>query len=299
MCIRDRFGTVRRLSTGELVLTGQADSGRRDATGEVIWLEGPKLASPLFGLRTGDVTQIGTVEIGVCPGDVASDRVDTEVLVAGVIAPDPARGIPGGALQLQVDPTALPCFAAGIDALPGKFRPVQFNVRAGGLVLTGDAVGYLGRPPIDGTRFAVEYHVANDPVPAPRTTLEPKDEAQLLARKARRHFYPSEYACGASGCAGYPGFSHSMASGPMLAFGVSAPGTPPRDAELVIATQSGYLAYTSRPSGAEAPVGAAAIDRSTIDPNGKLALRWYVGYSDDQVFVFGPGEAPNQAFSIR
>jgi len=46
-------------------------------------------------------------------------------------------------------------------------------------------------------------------------------------------------------------------------------------------------------------VGAAPIDRTTIDPNGNLAVRWYVGYSNDQVFVFGPAEAPNQAFSIR
>jgi hypothetical protein len=291
------FGVVRRLPTGELVLTGQADSGRRDSTGEVVWAEGPRLASPVFGLRAGDATQIGTKEIGVCPGDVAGDRVDTEVGVAAVLPPDAARGIPGGALQLLVDPTQpLPCFATGIDALPGKFRPVQFNVRASGLVLTGDALGYLGRPAIDGTRFSLEYQETAD---VPDRSLEPTTEAQLLARKARRRFYPSENACGTSGCSGYPGLLHPLQQGPMLAFGVVAPGTPPRNAELVLTTASGYLAFTARPSGAVLPVGAAAIDRSAAPLSQDLAVRWYVGYSDDQVFVFGPAEAPNQAFSIR
>ena len=295
------FGVVRRLSSGELVLTGQADSGSRNSAGEVNWTEGLRLSSAVFSVHAGDVTQIETVQIGVCPGDVASDRVDTEVAVKAVIAPNPAVGIPGGALQLEVDEAALPCFAAGIDALPGKFLPVQFNVRAGGLILTGDALGYAGRPDLNGGRFALEYVVANDKSNDGSTdrNLEPENEPQLLARKARRRFYPAEYACGASGCSGFPGFTHALASGPMLAFSVTAPGTPPRDAQLVIVTSSGYLAFTSRPTGAEAPVGAAPIDRTTIDPNGNLAVRWYVGYSNDQVFVFGPAEAPNQAFSIR
>jgi hypothetical protein len=48
------------------------------------------------------------------------------------------------------------------------------------------------------------------------------------------------------------------------------------------------------------PVAAAAVDRSAL-PGGecKLEIRYYVAYSADEVFVFGPGEASGSAFVIR
>ncbi len=54
------------------------------------------------------------------------------------------------------------------------------------------------------------------------------------------------------------------------------------------------------PTNAVYPVAAAAVDRSVIPANaGTLEIRWYVPYTDNQVFVFGPGEAAGSGFSIQ
>jgi hypothetical protein len=261
---------------GVTTVAAQVDSGRPGPAGEVGWIVQQRVAAPELGVAPGDVVQLDQLA-------VEGDRC--EMTVEAVLAPDAA--FPGGALRLAPGSCAAP--------LPDGAALVAFTVRSGGLLLASGRLGHLGRP-TPGAPFAVRWTAAADPDAVP----QPATVAQALARKARRFHYPADASCAAGGCAAFPGLTHPLADGPMVAFTVAPidPATLRRGAAIVFTTASGHSPATRRPSGGVLPVGAAAVDRSRIAGGaGSLEVRYYVPYSDDQILIFGPGETG--ATSIR
>jgi hypothetical protein len=211
--------------------------------------------------------------------------------------PDPALAsalLPAGGIPLIEG-----CWSQGLAE--GAARSVTFTIRTSGLLLASEGQGYLGRPALNArVDGALGYRLEWTPEADPGAAPAPATEVQLLARKARRRFYPAQYAgCGA-GCEGFPGLVDPLAPGPMIAFTPVALRPLARGSALAFTTDAGYQPYARRPSGAVLPVAAAAVDRSALPGGeGKLEIRYYVAYSADEVFVFGPGEASGSAFVIR
>lgn len=296
-------GVVIRTADGVL-LASQAESPG-SALG---WLGGVRLDSKSLGVHDTaaaallqdereDIAQILTADPGPC--DTADARVAVESPVLVVNAPDLAAAVPTPAGSLRIDPTL--CYASGLEV--GQTRKVFFNIRSGGLLLTGTpdtGLGYLGRPKF-GQLYQLRYDSTKD---VPEHAAEPQSEEQLLARKARRRFYPTgaDGCGGANNCSGYL-LNYNLDEGPTIAFTPVHEGAadvrPPRDATLTIVTDSGYRPFLSRPNGAVLPVAATKVDRSAPPLSQGLEIRWYIAYSNDEVFVFGPAEAANQPFSIR
>jgi hypothetical protein len=243
-------------------------------------------AQTALGAGVVPLASLGSPELGVLASDLVEFTVDgtggarcAELPVIGdPIAPGAIAALPGGALPLSAGPLACGGFASpGLD----QAVPVTFTVRSSGLVLSSAGLGYLGRP-VAGQPFALEWTSAADPdvFTTPATHAQLVD--QVVARKARRRFYPIE----------------SLAHGPAIAFTVQS-STAVRGAKVTWSTNGGFTPMSRRPtSGAIAPVGATPIDRSQFPRSvGELEIRYYVAYSADQIFIFGPGEATS--FFIR
>ena len=113
-------------------------------------------------------------------------------------------------------------------------------------MLAGSGTGYAGRPELD-----VRYDLAW----ADETGLS--GEALVLARKARRFYYPSAYPT--RPYAGFPDMADPMQPGPALGFRVGryclaaspdcnpATSPPARDTGVDFFTQSGLLAMSRHP----------------------------------------------------
>jgi hypothetical protein len=284
--------------------------GLAQQRGSLRVLGGRRLLAADIGQRIGGAVQwiptarIGAPELGVLAGDSVAiscqDGSAVEVALAAAPLPPgaPAADFTGGALPLDDLPAT--CWP---DVAEGDFRAVTFTVRSSGLLLTSAGLGVLGRPEL-GAPFAVSYDPAQDP---PHVS-EPRTQAEAVSRKARRQFYVADLQqppelC-PQPCPGYPGLTDFLAPGPVVAFTVGliprlAPG-PVRGDRIDFQTTSTLSPMARRPSGGAFPQSIAAIDR--WQPGGNRAgvqTRFYVGYLDDQVFVFGPAEFSGQAFSIR
>jgi hypothetical protein len=249
----------------------------------VQWIVDPAVASPALGVTAGDLVEL-TSDDGVTA--LCGAAVEA-VLPSGTVVGQTT--FPGGALRLAAGCAA--AIAAGANGVP-----VRLTVRASELVLSNLRLGHVGRPAL-GVPYVLEWTAAADPDAAPA----PATVAQAVARKARRFFYPADASCAAGGCAAYPGLAHPLAHGPMVAFTAVHPdpdldpATPPppltRGAFVTFNTVAGYDPAVRRPSGAVLPIGAAAVDRSALPGGaGRLEVRYYVPFSDDQILIFGPGE---------
>jgi hypothetical protein len=285
-------GTLVAASGGAVYLAAQRDTQQ---------VSGPlALTDPA---RWTVLTRIGDAAVGVHAGDVV-ELPGCETTVLSVLAPGDATlgvAVPGGAVQLEVA-TATP--AGCVTALStATTTPVAFaTVRAAGLVLASDRLGYVGRP-VAGSPFALRW--------SDESTLDFGSEALAVARKARRTFYPSDSPCAppiaaaqAPGCYAVPTVQDPLSTGAVLrfrpAFLPANSGNPPRGAALVFTTQSG-LTFTSRvpASGGSVPQRAIAYDPSGLPGHENDPTRFYVPFLDDQVLMFSPSQGAGDATTIR
>jgi len=207
------------------------------------------------------------------------------------------------------------------------------TVRASGMVLSNPKLGYLGRPVISrpnddpAATFSVSWSSALDGPTAPAT--RDAQEAQAVARKARRQFYPSDPPCPIAGAAadtegaevpgcygsGMKRLTDPLAPGPIIRFRVGlspsdAVGLPIRGDSIVFVTQAGLSQTFRKPvTGGAGAGGAIFFDRTAPDPAGNPKAQFvghendpiffFVPYLDDQVMVFSPAQSSAQVSSIR
>jgi len=263
------------------------------------------VADPSLGVRVGDIVELA----GVCEATVG------DVLVQAAAEAATGVSLPGGALQLAL--------TASCTQLPAA---ATITVRASGMVLSNLKLGYLGRPVISRpsddpatTTSSVSWSSTLDGPTAPAT--RDAQEAQAVARKARRQFYPSDAPCPisgaaagtegalASGCygAGLKRLRDPLAPGPIIRFRVGlspsdAVGLPVRGDSIVFVTQAGLSHTFRKPStGGAGAGGAIAFDRTALDPAGKAKAQFaghendpiffFEPYLDDQVLVFSPSQS--------
>ncbi len=301
------------------------------------WVPGAFVGSPDLGVHTleddglpGDIAQF-VLDVDPCTStrpnwipanetvpvyDPTKPPLAHDAVVLSKVAPDLAL-YPGGALRLL--PEADPVLAAEYVCLADWLqRPENTGkvltafatspasgeyvrgawVRAGGLVLTGSSAGYAGRPTMD-----VRYGLA--------WTEEAglSGEALILARKARRFYYPSAYPIRAY--SGFPDMTDPMATGPALGFRVgrycltSVPGCdattspPARDAGVDFFTQSGLLIMSRRPSSTAGGNFVTSFDKTIFPGQEYRGTVFYGSFTGDLLMMIPPGLDVGQSVSIR
>jgi hypothetical protein len=300
-------------SAGNVYAAVQSDiGGTALPTSSARWTVGAKLSDPGLGVHAGDIVVLSdlgceTTVVAVVPPDATGATV-------GVAAP-------GGAVQIA-PATCLPALGAG------QFQATTITLRAAGLVLANDRLGYLGRPGIGTTTdpedqvFAVAW---SDETALAQDTTDPiAPERLAIARKARRLYYPSDGPCpilGATagsqgtlqvGCyTGFPRLSEPLAPGPIIRFRIgvvppTAPDpanpTPPlvRGAGVVFTTQPGLSAtFRSPNTGGALPAGVFSYDRTSLSGHQDDPIRFFVPYLDDLVLFFSPSESSGSQVTIR
>jgi hypothetical protein len=294
--------TIGRLPDGDLYLAVQAPLGNE-------WIVGAVVGAPELAIHPSDAWPEGDLalfrpasdatggEVDPCPVPVANPgdpSIPHEGVIRSILPPDPVL-FPGGALRLSTPPGGdLACLSTALAATPGRVFHWFASVRASGLLLVGNNLGYAGRPKI-GERYALAW--------ADEDALS--GEALILARKARRIFYPW---CFAAGCFRViPGMDDLLETGPVVAFrpGVycldsgACTSLPVRDAMITFSTQSGMLPMGRRPLGVAAGTGAISLDKSQWSSLAYLGRVYYVTYVGDTLLMLPPGQAFNQSKTIR
>jgi hypothetical protein len=200
------------------------------------------------------VTCVGTdpEEVHTTPATtpVNNEAREFEVTVAELLPP--TATYPGGALRLAAPPAdAPPQWVDCFDVMKAQIGAtgttgLDVSVRAAGLVMSGFATGYAGRPVL-GTRYALQYPAdANEDALAalcplvdwdgsfpstvdftcggtgcPRGPADPCERA-VLARKSRR-VQNLSWDCSDDACkALFPGVTFPEANGPTVAFDLDA-----------------------------------------------------------------------------
>jgi hypothetical protein len=310
------------------------------------WVVGAFVASPDLGIHDsaewgdpGDIAQF-LLDVDPCPStrpnwipaggstpvyDPTKPPVahETPIQAFAPVAPELLPLYPGGALQLgrPTDPAMLAeytCLVTALTAMPGRvltaFRNNPPNddyvrgawIRAGGLLLVGQSLGYAGRPRLD-FRYDLAWQL--------ETGIS--GESLVLARKARRFYYPSVYdACPAINpdcyaSRGYPEMSDPMQPGPVIGFrlgrfcptGVSGcndrTSPPARDAGISFTTVSGVLAMSRRPTNTSGGTSVTSFDKSLIPGLEYLGRVFYSTFVGDALFMAPPGLDVGQATTIR
>ena len=297
-----RAATVGRLPDGDLYLAVQAPLGTD-------WIVGAVVGAPELGIHAADAWPVGDIalfrpvsdatggDVDPCPVPVADPdgpAVPHETVIRSILPPDPVL-YPGGALRLATPPGSdLACLSEALAAEPGKVFSWFATVRASGLLLVGDGVGYAGRPRI-GERYALAW--------ADEDALS--GEELILARKARRVFYPW---CFAAGCfRSIQGMNDLLQTGPVVAFrpGVycvdsgACSSLPARDAIITFTTLSGMFPMGRRPLSVAAGTSSIAFDKSQWPDSEFLGRVYYVTYVGDALLMLPPGQAFNQSKTIR
>jgi len=237
------------------------------------------------------------------------------------LLPEDALLYPGGAMRLApiVGPSADPALAAEYQCLVAWFqRPENADkvltafrnnppstdyargawVRAGGLLLSGSVAGYAGRPSMD-----LRYELAW----TDETGLT--GEALVLARKARRFYYPSAYPT--RPYQGYPDMEDPMQPGPALGFRVgryclstvpdcnATTSLPARDAGVDFFTQSGVFALSRHPSSSAGGTAVTSFDKSEFPGQEYVGRAFYVTFTGDLLMMIPPGLDVGQTITIR
>jgi hypothetical protein len=171
-------------------------------------------------------------------------------------------------------------------------------VRAGGFLLAGASTGYAGRPVLD-----VRYNLAW----ADEAGIS--GEALMLARKARRFYYPSAFPT--KEYPGFPEMTDPMEPGPALGFrlgrfcvaalsGCNAQTSPPaRDAGVDFYTQSGFLSMSRHPSNTSGGNFVTSFDKSIFPGQEYRGRVFYSTFIGDLLFMVPPGLDVGQTLSIR
>ncbi len=305
------------------------------------WVPGAIVARPDLGIHTlerdgtpGDIGQF-LLDNDPCPStrpnwiptggtvpvyDPTKAPLAHEAVVASLLAPDEVL-YPGGSMRLSpvVDPSADPALATEYQCLVAWFqRPENARrvltafrnnppssdfprgawVRAGGLLLSGSVAGYAGRPIMD-----VSYQLA--------WTDEAglTGEALLLARKARRFYYPSAYPT--RPYSAYPDMDDPMQPGPAVGFrvgrfclttvpGCDAETSPPvRDAGVDFVTQSGLVALSRRPTSSAGGTSVTSFDKSIFPGLEYVGRVFYATFTGDMLMMIPPGLDVGQTITIR
>lgn len=316
------------LEGGDLTLAFQTAMGGQ-------WAVGARVGEPELGVHAADAWPEGDLAQFSLPVDqfgaggnpcALAEGTRYEAVIASIL-PSTADH-PGGALHLLMptdpanDPFQLLCLrdwlaAAGAGAL---LTGTDGGVRASGLVLSGSASGYAGRPAlltkaeVDGGQQANKrFNLAWQD----ESTLS--GEALVLARKARRFFYANDKFFPASNASNYPesggnplapGVAIGLIAGPMCAD--EPPGTgrqsvcPParmgdlrRDSLLVFTTRSGVSPSYRSAVPSSLPSSALAFDRSQFPDGGDAGSVFYVTYHEDSVLIAVPGQTPNISSTLR
>jgi len=301
------------------------------------WVPGAIVALPELGIHT--------VEKDGVPGDIAQFLLDNdpcastrpnwipsggtvpvydptkaplahETVAAAFLPPD-ASLYPGGALRLL--PAADAELASEYQCLlewlqrpenAGKvltaFRNIPPSndyargawVRASEFLFRGQSGGYAGRPTLD-----VRYDLA--------WTDEDglSGEALVLARKARRFYYPSAYP--ARPYSNYPDMNDPMQPGPAVAFRIgryclaSVPGCDPltsppaRDTGVDFYTQSGVFAMARHPNSTAGGNSVTSFDKSVFPGLEYIGSVFYSTFTGDIVMMTPPGLDVGQNVTIR
>ncbi len=292
-------------ATGTAYAAVQRDTGQ--GVGQTAWVVGAVVADKALGVHPNDEHPAEDDFVGLL--DLACTTTVVAVLPRGFTA----AGVtfPGGALQLA-PATCLPA------ATPEAGQPTIITVRAAGFVLSSSKLGYLGRPALDQLYTLAWKDEKND------LTLTAGSEALALARKARRHFYPSDGPCPfpnvdplsvqfkTVGCySSFPRVSDPLTPGPVVRFRVGlVPPVSPNPANPVVnllpgagvtfSTQLGLSPTFRAPgSGGALPAGALMGDRTKFAGHENDPIRVYVPYLDDQVMAFSPSDSIGNVVSIR
>jgi len=286
-------------------------------TGPGDWVVGAFVSAPELAIHAADTSPPGDLAL-FFPADDASGCQGTpqpgstlpayEWTVSSILPPDPVN-YPGGAVALSPANSLAVCLLSYL-ALPqtqfgpGSFMPVSGSLRASGLILSSSSLGYAGRPQL-GARFNLAW--------------QPEDglsgEELILARKARRLFYPGgPYAApnlgnpcpGNIACyPGYPEMTDPMQPGPVIGFrpGVACPSgpcpagsLPARDSALTFQTASGMTPFQARPTNVSTASGVAAFDKSyfTDSTSQVLGEVFYITYTGDVLFMVPPAGIGSQ-----
>jgi hypothetical protein len=140
-------------------------------------------------------------------------------------------------------------------------------------------------------------------------------EALLVARKARRFWYPAYYeSCDLDpGCyTGFPEMLDPMEPGPVVGFTLGSycqspitpadcdPATSPpaRDAGVSFATTSGFAPVTRRPLNASVGTSSSTFDKSLIGQENKGRV-YYTTFAGGALFDVPPGLDSGQSVTIR
>jgi hypothetical protein len=303
------------------------------------WVTGAYVERPEIGIHTvvkdgapGDIGQF-LLDVDPCPStrpnwipsgsttpvyDPTVQPVAHEAVVFDTLAPSQAL-YPGGALKLvpAADATLAQEYAclvswfqkpenAGkvLTIFRNSITPVDYArgawVRAGQLLLVGASTGYAGRPRLD-----VEYDFAW----SDEGSLS--GEALVLARKARRFYYPSAYPTRTYG--NYPGMTDPMQPGPALRFRVGrycpasrdipgcdpATSPPARDTGVDFFTVSGLAPMQRRPTGSSGGNWVTTFDKSTIPGQEYVGRVFYSTFVGDMVMMVPPGLDVGQSIVLK
>jgi hypothetical protein len=174
------------------------------------WVAGARIWDGSLGIRRGDLAVVTCNDSAGQPATFEARVADLE-LPDDLKQPPPAAPLfPGGALVLDGDGSGV-CGEA-----PGDPRVVLFDIRAGGLVLSGTRFGYAGRPVLSldpaaaaTDTFEIRWQPEEpllaasqaDPSasPAAADAVRQAQETLAVVRKARRQFYPHDAPCGPPG----------------------------------------------------------------------------------------------------
>ena len=302
------------------------------------WVPGAYVSRPELGVHTverdGSPGDLGLflLDVDPCPStrpnwipagattpvfDPTKPPEAHEAVVLSFLGEDPFL-YPGGALRLA--PASDAAMAAEYQCLVSWFQqpghadkvltafantPTTNDyirggwVRAGSFLLVGQAAGYAGRPQLD-----VQYDLAW----AEEDGLS--GEALLLARKARRFYYPSAYP--ARGYSGFPGMTDPMQPGPAvgLRLGRYCPAgvvtdcdpltsPPARDAGVTFTTRSGVFPMSRHPSGTAGGNWVTSFDKSIIPGQEYRGRVFYSTFVGDLLMMIPPGLDAGQTVSIR
>jgi hypothetical protein len=243
-----------------------------------------------------------------------------EAPIASILAPDPIL-YPVGALALALpdDPVLAAeytCLVTALRQQPGNvfsaFQTIPTTstsrlhgiwVRAGGFVLVGSGVGYAGRP-----QLGVRYNFAW----ADEEQLT--GEARVVARKARRYWYPAYYVrCEEAGCnSSFPEMIDPMEPGPVVGFTLArycqsnitpvcdpVTSPPARDAGVSFATTSGFFPALRRPANASVGTSSTTFDKSLIPGLENKGRVFYTTFAGGALFDVPPGLDSGQAVTVR
>lgn len=190
------------------------------------------------------------------------------------------------------------------------------SIVSSGYVLTGSSggYGYAGRPK-EGQGYSLQWALEEplaaqcpllqkprpSPLPACGSACRASCEALVLARKARRFYYPQE-PCMTGDCAFYPGLADPLAPGPVIQFTPTvypSGQTLGTGANITFNTQSGVVPMQRVPTVLSAPTSAVSLDKSQFPGQEGNGTVFYLTYLGDTVFELLPGISANAMVTIR